>query len=55
MRVENKTRNEPNWSNYLEIFPCVKSLLEAGPFLHSDQTARILTELMYLTDLFSIW
>jgi hypothetical protein len=55
MQVENKTRNEPDWSNRLEIFPYVKSLPEASPFLRLDQTAHLLADLMYLTDLFSIW
>jgi len=54
MQVENKTRNEPDRSNCWEIFPCIKSLLEADLFLHLDQTARLLADLMYLTDLFSI-
>jgi len=55
MQVENKNRNEPNGSNCLGIFPCVKSLLEAGPFLHTDQIARLFTDVTSLSDLFSIW
>jgi len=55
MQVENKTRNEPDWSNCLEIFPYIETLPQAAPFLHLDQTAHLLADLMYLTDLFSIW
>jgi hypothetical protein len=55
MESENRARIEAHWSNRPAKLPSVIMPAEAAPSLRLDRTVHIPRDLLFLTDLFSIW